>query len=90
MDDNFDDYFTDDHVPEDKSVHQETEQEREEREIKEATIERRGYTVKLMLALIILAMALFLGWWIWQHYFQPYRVSQEKGWIICIPFCSTA
>ena len=45
MDDNFDDYFTDDHVPEEnKANHQETEQEREEREIKEATIERRGNT----------------------------------------------
>ena len=82
MDDNFNDYFTEE-APEEQPVqHQETEQEREEREIKEATIERRGYTVKLTLALIILAMALFLGWWIWQHYFQPYRVSQEKGWIM--------
>lgn len=83
MDDNFDDYFTDDNVPEEKPVvHQETAQEREEREIKEATIERRGNSVKLVLALIILAMALFLGWWIWQHYFHPYRQSQEKGWIM--------
>ena len=82
MDDNFNDYFTDEAPEEQPPLHQETEQEREEREIKEATIERRGYTVKLMLALIILAMALFLGWWIWQHYFQPYRTSQEKGWIM--------
>jgi len=83
MDDNFNDYFTDENVPEEQpAVHQETEQEREEREIKEATIERRGYSVKLVLALIILAMALFLGWWIWQYYFSPYRVSQEKGWIM--------
>ena len=83
MDDNFHDYFTDDNVPEEQpNVHQETEQEREEREIKEATIERRGNTVKIVLALIIVAMVLFLGWWIWQHYFHPYRVSQEKGWIM--------
>ena len=27
-------------------------------------------------------MALFLGWWVWQYYFHPYRVSQEKGWIM--------
>ena len=82
MDDNFNDYFTDE-APEEQPVqHQETELEREEREIKEATSERRGSTVKLLLARIILAMALFLGWWIWQHYFQPYRVSQEKGWIM--------
>ena len=82
MDDNFNDYFTDDAPEEQPQVHQETEQEREEREIKEATIERRGASVKMLLALIILAMVLFLGWWIWQYYFHPYRVSQEKGWIM--------
>ena len=63
-------------------MHQETELEREEREIKEATIERRGNSIKMLLMLIIAAMALFLGWWIWQYYFHPYRVSQEKGWIM--------
>jgi hypothetical protein len=83
MDDNFDDYFTDDNAPEEQpEVHQETAQEREEREIKEATIERRGNSVKMTLVLIIAAMVLFLGWWMWQHYFHPYRVSQEKGWIM--------
>jgi hypothetical protein len=83
MDDNFNDYFTDENVPEEQpQVHQETEQEREEREIKEATIERRGASVKILLAFIIIAMALFLGWWVWQYYFHPYRVSQEKGWIM--------
>ena len=81
MDDNFDDYF--ENGPEEEpQVHQETELEREEREIKEATIERRGYTVKVLLALVILAMGLFLGWWIWQYYYHPYRESQEKGWIM--------
>jgi hypothetical protein len=70
-------------VPEEQpQVHQETEQEREEREIKEATIERRGASVKMLLALIIIAMVMFLGWWVWQYYFHPYRVSQEKGWIM--------
>ena len=82
MDDNFNDYFTDDAPEEQPQVHQETEQEREEREIKEATIERRGNSIKMLLMLIIAAMALFLGWWIWQYYFHPYRVSQEKGWIM--------
>jgi len=83
MDDNFNDYFTDENVPEEQpQVHQETEQEREEREIKEATIERRGASVKMLLALIIIAMVMFLGWWVWQYYFHPYRVSQEKGWIM--------
>jgi hypothetical protein len=82
MDDNFDDYFTDNAPEEEQQSHQETEQEREEREIKEATIERRGNSIKMLLMLIIAAMALFLGWWIWQYYFHPYRVSQEKGWIM--------
>ena len=82
MDDNFNDYFTDDAPEEQPQVHQETELEREEREIKEATIERRGNSIKMLLMLIIAAMALFLGWWIWQFYFHPYRVSQEKGWIM--------
>ena len=82
MDDNFNDYFTDEAPEEQPQVHQETEQEREEREIKEATIERRGTTVKMLLVLIIAAMAFFLGWWVYQYYFHPYRVSQEKGWIM--------
>ncbi len=82
MDDNFDDYFTDNAPEEEQQSHQETEQEREEREIKEATIERRGNTLKMILALLILAMVVFLGWWMWQHYFSPYRTSQEKGWIM--------
>ena len=82
MDDNFDDYFENTPEEEQPQSHVETESEREDREIKEATIERRGYSVKIVLALIILAMALFLGWWVWQYYFHPYRVSQEKGWIM--------
>lgn len=82
MDDNFNDYFTEEAPEEVPVVHQETEQEREEREIKEATIERRGNSLKVLLVIIILAMALFLGWWMWQHYFHPYRMSQEKGWIM--------
>jgi len=84
MDDNFDDYFIEpQQEPEKEKVpHQETQQEREEREIREATIERRGSTFKILLMLIAVAMVLLLGWWVWQYYFHPYRVSQEKGWIM--------
>ena len=83
MDDNFDDYFIEPHEPEpEQEPHQETAQEREEREIKEATIERRGSTLKILLVLIICGMTLFLAWWVWQYYFHPYRISQEKGWIM--------
>ena len=84
MNDNFEDYFIDDEeiVEDSKTPHQETPEEREEREIKEATIERRGSSLKILLALIAVAMAVFLAWWVWQYYFHPYRVSQEKGWIM--------
>ena len=84
MNDNFEDYFIDDEeiVEDSKTPHQETPEEREEREIKEATIERRGSPLKILLALIAVAMAVFLAWWVWQYYFHPYRVSQEKGWIM--------
>jgi len=82
MDDNFDDHFIDPHEPEVEQPHVETEQEREEREIQESTIERRGSALKILLALVVVAMLLFLGWWVWQYYFHPYRISQEKGWIM--------
>jgi len=83
INDEFQDYFTED-APEEEQPkeHVETEQEREEREIQEATIERRGRSLRLALLLIIIAMAAFLGWWIWQYYFHPYNHSQEKGWIM--------
>ena len=74
MDDNFNDYFTDDAPEEHVEQRQETEREREEREIKEATIERRGSSFKVVLVLIIAAMALFLGWWIWQYH-SDFRFS---------------
>lgn len=80
--DNFDDHFEDEHPDEHLQEHIETPQEREEREIKEVTIERRSHSVKIVLVLIIVAVVLFLGWWVRQHYFSPYRVSQEKGWIM--------
>ncbi len=84
MDDNFDDYFIEpkEEPEQDQGVREETQQEREEREIREATIERRGSTLKILLLLIAVAMVVLLGWWIWQYYFHPYRVSQEKGWIM--------
>ena len=90
MDDNFDDHFTENEVEEQPQVRQETEQEREEREIREATIERRGNSIKMLLVLIIAALACSLGWWVYQYYFHPYRVSQEKGWIMKVSNEGTA
>jgi len=83
MNDEFQDYFTEEAPDEgQQEQHVETPQEREEREIKEATIERRGNSLRITMVLIIIAMAAFLGWWVWQYYFHPYRISQEKGWIM--------
>ena len=84
MDDNFDDYFMHDN-PEDTpkpQEHQETAQEREDREIAEATIERRHNTVRLMLIGAIIAMVLFLAWWTWSRYFSPCEQGQYKGWVL--------
>ena len=87
MDDNFDDYFmADNHDAEghEQPQHQETPQEREDREIAEATIERRHNTVRMMLIGAIIAMLLFLGWWVWSRYYHPYEQGQYKGWVIHI------
>jgi len=82
MNDNFDDYFTEEAPEQENEPHVETPQEREEREIAEATIERRHNTLRLVLVLIVLALACLLGWWVWQYYFHPYEQSQRKGWIM--------
>ena len=84
MDDNFDDYFMHDN-PEEQSQpqeRQETEQEREDREIAEATIERRHNTVRVMLIIAIVAMVLFLVGWGWTRYFSPFEQGQYKGWVL--------
>jgi len=82
MNDNFQDYFTEGAPDEEEQQHEETPQEREDREIEEATIERRGRSMRLVMLLIITAMLAFLAYWVWQHYWHPYNVSQEKGWIM--------
>ena len=84
MDDNFDDYFTVDQPAEASQTHQETEQEREEREIAEATIERRHDTVRIVLVTVIITLFMGLCVWFWLHYFHPYAQSQEKGYIMTL------
>ena len=86
MDDNFDDYFMDDHrhIEQEPAERRETPQEREDREIAEATIERRHNTVRMMLIGAIIAMLLVLGWWVWSRYDHPYEQGQYKGWVIHI------
>lgn len=84
MDDNFDDYFMKDGREDTAKPqeHRETPQEREDREIAEATIERRHNTVRMMLVGAIVLMTLFLAWWLWSRYFHPYEEGQYKGWVL--------
>ncbi len=84
MDDNFDDYFMNDspEAEQEPQPHRETAQEREDREIAEATIERRHNTVRLMLIGAIILMVLTLGWWVWSRYYSPYEQGQYKGWVL--------
>lgn len=79
MDDNFDDYFMSDNEPAPEAPHVETAQEREDREIEESTIRRRHNSLRIVLLTLIALLAVFLGWWIWQRYYHPYAISQEKA-----------
>ena len=82
MNDDFNDYFENDQVVESPKPHVETEQEREDREIAEATIERRHNTVRLLLVALIIMLAMFLCWWVWARYFHPHTTGQERGYVM--------
>ncbi len=82
MDDNFNDYFEKDQVEETPQPHVETPQERQDRELAEATIERRHDTLRLMLMAAIILMALLLCWWVWARYFHPSVEGRERGYIM--------
>lgn len=84
MNDDFNDYFEADQTEEIAQPHIETEQEREDREIAEATIERRHNTLRLLMLAIIFLMALFLCWWVWARYFHPQTEGQERGYVMQI------
>jgi hypothetical protein len=78
MDDNFNDYFEEEGVPEEKPQ-VETPEQREEREIKEATIERRHNKMRITLLSIIAFIVLVVVGWVWLRYFHSFRESQETG-----------
>ena len=80
MDDNFTDYFEPENVPDDKPK-EETPEQREEREIKETTIDRtRGGRRRLFLWSLVVVLAGFLVYTVWSRYFHPYRTDcQERG-----------
>ena len=82
MDDNFNDYFEKDQVEEAPQPHVETAQEREDRELAEATIERRHDTLRLMIMSAIILLTLLLCWWVWARYFHPSVEGQERGYIM--------
>ena len=64
--------------PEEKPQ-EETPEQREEREIKETTIERRYNKKRLFVISFVSALALFVIIWTWLRYFHPYAISQETG-----------
>ena len=82
MNDNFNDYFEKDQVEEVPQPHVETPEEREDRELAEATIERRHDTLRLLLLSAIIIMAMLLCWWVWARYFHPCKQAQERGYIM--------
>lgn len=82
MNDDFNDYFENDQVVEAPQPHVETPQEREDREIAEATIERRHNTMRLLLVACIALLALFLCWWVWARYFHPSVEGHERGYVM--------
>ena len=79
IDDNFDDYFESGSPKKDKAPHQETEEEREERELIETTIERRSNKKRIFLALGTLIVLLILIFVIRDRYFRVYQESNIKG-----------
>ena len=79
IDDNFDDYFESGAPKKDKAPHQETEEEREERELIETTIERRSNKKRIFLALGTLIVLLILIFVIRDRYFRVYQESNIKG-----------
>ncbi len=80
MDDNFNDYFEPENVPDDKPK-EETPEQREEREIKESTIDRtRGFKRRMFLWCLVAVLFGFLFYTVWSRYFHPYKTDcQERG-----------
>lgn len=81
MDDSFDDHFMDDaEAPKkEEKPHVETPEEREERELRESTIERRLNIKRITVIGGSFLVALLLILWVWNHYGHVYRESSEKG-----------
>lgn len=79
INDNFDDYFESGAPKKENTPHEETAEEREERELIETTIERRSNKKRIFLALGTLVVLLLLIFFIRDRYFHVYQESDVKG-----------
>ena len=79
INDNFDDYFESGAPKKENVPHEETEEEREERELIENTIERRSNKKRIFLALGSLLIILLIIFIIRDQFFHVYRESDVKG-----------
>lgn len=82
IDDNFNDYFEQPkEEPQTEATQEETAEQKEEREIKEATIERRHNRLRWILISLAAVIVIAIIFWAWTRYFHPYSESQECGYI---------
>ena len=79
IDDNFEDYFESGAPKKENAPHEETPEEREERELIETTIERRSNKKRIFLAISTLIVLLLLFFFIRDRYFHVYQESDVKG-----------
>lgn len=79
MDDNFDDYFEEGSVPKEKNPEVETAEQREEREIREATIDRRFDRRRMLLLGGVALLVIIFLWWLGSRYMSVYASSSERG-----------
>ena len=84
LDDNFNDHFMEHDEDKVKPVHQETPQEREDREIEESIISRRHNTMRIIILSTIIALGICLFTWTYLHFYRPYSHSVEKGWVMSV------
>lgn len=79
MDDNFDDYFEEGSVPKPKKTNVETPEQRQERELRESTIDRRYDRRKILLISLAAILAFIVFWWLGSRYFSVEYTSEERG-----------
>lgn len=88
INDNFDDYFESNAPRKVYTPHEETEEEREERELNETTIERRSNKRRLTFILGSLVLFLFLFFFVRCRYFNP-EITTIKGQVVDITLKGT-